>query len=248
MTTAFLDDVLHHDMLRAVFQPIVATEWRDIVGYEGLVRGPVGTTLESPAALFEAARTQGRLFELERQCLRTVWASFVHLDLPGMLFLNVSPAMLMAPAWRQRVVLRDLADLDFDGRRAIVEITEEQAIGDFRRLRRLARLLGGHGCRLAIDDLGAGYASLRLWLELRPAFVKIDIAFVHGVEQDPVRQAFLCAVRDIARACHTRVIAEGIETQEELDCVRALGIDHAQGYHIGRPAARPALDVEPIPL
>ncbi len=235
MTNDPLDDILRGGRLAAVFQPIAASRDLDIVGYEGLIRGPAGSPLEMPAALFAAARAAGRQAELERACLRTVWSRFAALALPGRLFANTSAATLLAP----RALIGELAGLGIDGSRVAIELTEEQAVGDFARLRRVARRLGRHGFTLAIDDLGAGFASLRLWLELRPAWVKIDMVFVRGIDRDPVRQAFLAAIRDIARACGTQVIAEGIETAAELAKVRELGIDHVQGYYLARPACVP---------
>lgn len=208
---ALLDDVLREGKLETVFQPIVAIGSVDVAGYEGMVRVPA-----------DAACCR---FELEQRCLRAVWRGYAGLGLPGKLFLNLSPAMLLAPTAGQRSIMDELAEAGVDARRVVVELTEAQAVADFRRLRRLARLLRRHGCGLALDDLGAGYAALRLWLELRPEFVKIDMAFVYGIERDPVKRAFVASIRDVARACGSRVIAQGSASGAELASMRALGID-----------------------
>lgn len=247
MMNASLEDILRNGQLQAVFQPIVASASLEIVGYEGLIRGPAGSALESPAALFGAACAEGRGHELELACLRTVWSRFASLRLPGRLFANTSAAMLLAPRHERRRLAGELAGLRIRGGSVAIEITEEQAVSDYARLCRVARQLGRHGFVLAIDDLGAGFASLRLWLELRPAYVKIDMVFVRDVDRDPVKRAFLRAIRDIARACGTRVIAEGIETAAELDTVRALGIDLAQGYHLARPSGTPPRSLRGTP-
>jgi EAL domain-containing protein (putative c-di-GMP-specific phosphodiesterase class I) len=239
MKTASLDDILRDKQLQAVFQPIVATASLDIVGYEGLIRGPAGSALEAPTALFDAARGAGRQFELEQACLRTVWSRFAALGLKGRLFANTSAAMLLAPRPKRQALIEDLADLGIDGASVAIEITEEHAVTDYRRLRQIARQLGRHGFTFAIDDLGAGFASLRLWLELRPAYVKIDMVFIRAIERDPIKRAFLRAIRDIARACGTILIAEGIETIGELETVRDLGIDYVQGYYLARPSSTP---------
>lgn len=239
MNTVTIEDILQHNLLHAVFQPIIASAELDIVGYEGLIRGPAGSTLESPGALFAAARASGRQLELEKRCLRTMWTRFAKLGLPGKLFINVSAAMLLDPAAQHRALIAELADLPFDSRRIVIEVTEEQSVADFRRLRRIARHLRRRGFSLAIDDLGAGYASLRMWLELQPGCVKVDIVFIRGVDRDPIRQAFLRTICALARACGSRVIAEGIETAAEWACVRALGVDYGQGFYLARPSARP---------
>lgn len=235
------DDVLDADLLRAAYQPIVAAHGMDVIGYEGLIRGPEGTAFAQPAALFAAAQASARQLELQMRCLRTVWKRFASQDLPGKLFMNVSVAMLVAPRQHQRELLRLLASSGLDSRRVVLEITEEQGVTDFRRLRRMAALLRRLGFSLAIDDLGAGFASLRMWLELRPDWVKIDRKFISDVESDAVKQAFLRAIRDIGRTCGSSVIAEGIETAAEMAYVRELGIGYCQGFHIARPGARPAL-------
>jgi EAL domain-containing protein (putative c-di-GMP-specific phosphodiesterase class I) len=95
------------------------------------------------------------------------------------------------------------------------------------------------GYELAIDDLGAGFASLRLWLELQPACVKLDNAFVQGVQGDRLKRCFLDAIQQLAQCSGARVIAEGVETAGELEVLRRLGIAHAQGYHIARPSPTP---------
>lgn len=238
MTTLF-DTILEERQLQAVFQPIVATNDLRILGYEGLIRGPAGSALESPAMLFRHARNLGRQRELERECLRTIWRRFAQLELPGKLFANVSASMLLWPAPQGRMLGDYLLGLDVDPARLVIEITEEQAVQDYVQMRQVTTRLMAQGFRLAIDDLGAGFSSLRLWLELQPAFVKLDNAFVRGIENDKVRRAILCAVQHVARAAGSQVIAEGVECAEELAALRDIGIAFSQGYHIARPSSTP---------
>lgn len=244
MSTLF-DTILRENQLRAVFQPIVATADLAVTGYEALIRGPAGSCLESPAALFGLARSTGRQRELEHACLRTVAARFRTLGLPGKLYVNASAGMLLAPDGRGPALEEVLAGLDLDPRRVVIEITEDQAVADYARLRRLAGRLTALGYELAIDDLGAGFASLRLWLELQPACVKLDNAFVQGIDGDLLKRCFLDAIQQLAQCANARVIAEGVETAAELAQLRRLGITHAQGYYIGYPSADPAHAVVP---
>jgi EAL domain-containing protein (putative c-di-GMP-specific phosphodiesterase class I) len=237
MTTSF-DEILGGDLLRAMFQPIVATADVTIVGYEGLIRGPAGSALETPGALFACARAAGRVRELEHACLRVLWPRFCVLGLPGKLYLNVGAGTLMAGGTGDKLAAL-LADIGADPCRVVLEITEDQAVTDYRRLSHVAKRLAALGYELAIDDLGAGFASLRLWLELRPACVKLDNAFVRGVDADPLKRSFLDLIQQLAHCAGARLIAEGIETARELEVVLTLGIDHAQGYHIAGPSAQP---------
>jgi len=237
MTNSF-DAIFDGRLLRAVFQPIVTPADLAIVGYEGLIRGPAGSALETPAALFACARAAGRVRELEHACLRVLWPQFCLLGLPGKLYLNVGAGTLMAGGTGDQLAAL-LADIGADPCRVVLEITEDQAVTDYARLSHVAERLAALGYELAIDDLGAGFASLRLWLELRPPCVKLDNAFVRGVDADPLKRSFLDLIQQLARCAGGRLIAEGVETARELEVVRALGIDHAQGYYIARPAARP---------
>jgi EAL domain-containing protein (putative c-di-GMP-specific phosphodiesterase class I) len=201
-----LDTILHENQLQAVFQPIVSTSDLNIVGYEALIRGPMGSELELPTALFGCARSLGR-------------QSGPELD-------------------------EVLLSLEMEPTRVVIEITEEQAVTDYPRLHDVARRLSALGYEWAIDDLGAGYASLRLWLELQPACVKLDNAFVQGSDGDALKRCFLNAVQQLASCSQARVIAEGVETAQELEVLRRLGIAYAQGYYIARPSAKPPLRID----
>lgn len=244
MNTLF-DTLLREDRLRAVFQPIVATADLQVTGYEALIRGPAGSCLESPAALFGLARSTGRQRELETACLRTIWRRFRSLGLPGKLFVNVSAGMLLAPAGPGGELEDVLAGLEMEPQRVVIEITEDEAVTDYARLRHVAQRLTAQGYELAIDDLGAGFASLRLWLELQPACVKLDNAFVQGIDADLLKRCFLDAIQQLAQCSGARVIAEGVETAGELALLRRLGIAHAQGYHIAYPSPNPPHSVNP---
>jgi EAL domain-containing protein (putative c-di-GMP-specific phosphodiesterase class I) len=244
MNTLF-DTILREHQLHAVFQPIVATADLSVTGYEALIRGPAGSCLESPAALFGVARASGRQRELEAACLRTILPRFGALALPGKLFVNVSASMLLAADAPGEGLEALLDGLGVEPGRVVIEITEEQAVSDYPRLQRVAQRLMGLGYELAIDDLGAGFASLRLWLELQPACVKLDHAFVRGIDADLLKRCFLDAIQQLAQCSGARVIAEGVETAGELALLRHLGIAHAQGYHIAYPSANPPHEVDP---
>jgi EAL domain-containing protein (putative c-di-GMP-specific phosphodiesterase class I) len=121
------------------------------------------------------------------------------------------------------------------GRPLIIEITEHERIDDYEAVQ--AAMVGlGSNVRLAVDDAGSGYASLRHILALQPAFVKLDIEWVRGIDRDPVRRALVSGLAFFARETGSELIAEGIETAEEAQAIRDLGIGLGQGYLLGRPA------------
>ncbi|RJG04348.1 GGDEF domain-containing protein [Noviherbaspirillum sedimenti] len=238
-----LHEVLQQGLLTPVFQPIVDMNSGALIGYEGLIRGPEGSALHAPAQLFHAARQSGLGPQLEDCCSEVILKKFVELALPGRIFLNISPDSLI----KAGVTIADkLAQLHLIGvapQRIILEMTENQAIHDYDAMREVLRRCRSLGIQIAIDDLGEGFSSLRLWSEIRPDYVKIDMHFIQGIDRDPVKLQFVQSIQQIARKSGTVTIAEGIETDTELRLLQELGIGWGQGYRIARPLAQPALAI-----
>lgn len=237
-----LSAVLEQRALSAVFQPIVDLSAGAIFGYEGLVRGPADTPWQSPLKLVDAALREGRMVALDHRCAETIGERFDHMGLPGRLFLNISPEAFCDPDYQSFLVETLLRRLRLAADRVVLEITEQQEHKDYEHVRQSADFYRRQGFRIALDDLGAGYAGLRLWSELRPDFVKVDRHFIENLHRDVVKRDFLSSILAIGRGLNCRVIAEGIETADELGAVRRLGISLGQGYHLGRPAPVPPLD------
>lgn len=240
MLLSRLNEILAGRQLNALFQPIINMQRGEIVGYEGLIRGPSDSPLHSPMNLFKVARAHNLSVEVEHMCRRVVLERFADLHLPGKLFLNVSPEMLLQPQARHGETLGYIHEVGINPERVIIELTENQPTYDYELLREAVMHYRGMGFQIAIDDLGEGFSSLRLWSELRPEYVKIDMHFVQGINHDPVKLQFVRSIQEIAEESGTVVIAEGIETQTELLLIRDLGIACGQGYHIARPQATPA--------
>ena len=236
-----LQDILNQRSLSALFQPIMDISGGTLLGFEGLIRGPADSPLHSPFNLFAAARQQGLSLEIEMLCRQIVLESFASQRLPGHLFLNVSPDALAHPSFKNGQTLTYLENLGIDPQRVIIEITENQPTFDFEGMRNALLHYRDMGFKIAMDDLGEGFSSLRLWSELRPEFVKIDMHFVQGVNADPLKQQFIRSIQGIALSSGTRVIAEGIETAAEFRVIRDIGIACGQGYFIARPASVPPL-------
>lgn len=245
MLLARLQDILERRALTALFQPIINIQRGEIVGYEGLIRGPSDSPLHAPANLFKTARLHGLSVQVEHLCRRVVLERFAELNLPGSLFLNVSPEMLLQPQARRGETLSYIHQVGIHPERVIIELTENEPTYDYDLLREAVRHYRGMGFRIAIDDLGEGFSSLRLWSELRPEYVKIDMHFVQGINHDPVKLQFVRSIQEIAEQSGTIVIAEGIETQPELSLIRDLGIPYGQGYLIARPQANPSTVLTP---
>ncbi len=235
-----LEEVLKQRDLHALFQPILKMDNGEIIGYEGLIRGPSDSPLHSPMTLFKVARANNLTVEVEHLCRRVVIDRFAALALPGKLFLNVSPECMCQSGAKHGETLGYLKVSGIDPKRVIIELTENQPTYDYTLMRDAVRHYRDMGFQIAIDDLGEGFSSLRLWSELRPDFVKIDRHFIQAINQDPVKLQFVRSIQEIAEKTGTMVVAEGIETQSELLLVKDLGIKFGQGYHIARPNSHPA--------
>lgn len=239
-----LSTILAQSGLHSLFQPIVCLSERRILGYEALSRGPSNSPLHSPINLFAVARQAGRLTELEVACRESACRRFSQQNLEGKLFLNVSPESLLEPQYQSGRTLKMLHELGVPPSRVVIELTEQTPTDDFQLLFNALHHYRDMGFSIALDDLGAGYSSLRLWSELRPDYVKIDRHFIDGIHLDAVKREFVGSILQIARASRAQVIAEGIELAEELKVLTEMGVDLVQGYLLGRPQEQAARDVQ----
>jgi PAS domain S-box-containing protein len=216
--------IIAHGAFRPVFQPIVDLQSHAVVGYEALTRFTDGS---EPGVVFAEAAAVGLGAELEIATLKASLAAAVTLPRSLWLNLNASPDLILAGE-----PLRSL--LGGSRRRLVLEVTEHTAIADYPAFRSAADAYGPK-VDLAVDDAGAGFASLRHILELRPAFVKLDRWLIAGLEGDDARQAMVVGLVHFARSTGCRLIAEGIETESELAVLGSLNIRLGQGYLLGRP-------------
>jgi EAL domain-containing protein (putative c-di-GMP-specific phosphodiesterase class I)/CheY-like chemotaxis protein len=221
--------IIENAAFESVFQPIIDLENDAVIGYEGLTRF---TDSVNPDLRFAEATAIGLGPELEAATLKASLTAAAALPADASLNLNVSPALITA-----RQPLQDL--VRGAGRPIVLEVTEHAQIADYESFRASLAALRPK-MDLAVDDAGAGFASLRHILELRPAFVKLDRSLIAGLESDEARQAMIVGLRHFARSVGCRLIAEGVETEAELEVLRTLEIRLAQGFLLGRPG--PAAD------
>lgn len=244
-----LDYILRYRVLQTLYQPVLDSHDGRVFGYEALVRGPSNSPLHAPLPLIRAATKAGRLFELDLVCRELAIRRFRELELPGRLFLNVSPLSLMEPTFKPGETLRLLTEVGLPPQKVVIELTEQQPLEDYAVLKSAVAHYTEAGFQIAIDDLGAGYAGLRLWSELRPDFVKIDHHFIENIGSDAVKREFVRSIHEMATRLGCRVVAEGIETEDDYRTVQELGVKLHQGYHLGRPLATPLRDqTMPAPI
>ncbi|OYU92734.1 MAG: diguanylate phosphodiesterase, partial [Burkholderiales bacterium PBB5] len=232
--------------LYAVFQPIVALEAVELFAHEALIRGPVGTDLHTPDALLGAAAAEGLGYALEYACVVAALRTWGQLQAPGRIFVNISANALTH--WFEdqgpQSLLALLRDLKISPRMLVLEITEHERVADMDHLAGIVQRIRSVGVALALDDFGDGRSSLRLWSQLRPEFVKIDKYFTRAISAHADKLKTLQALQQIAAIFGTELVAEGIETSEDLRVLRDLGIELGQGYFLGHPDRQPMRHVE----
>lgn len=235
--------LIEFKLLTPVFQPIVAVKNPRIIGYEALIRGPSDSPLHKPDALFAVARECRQLAALEFACREVSCERFASLDLPGKLFLNMSPISFTDSQYRDGVTREILQRVGLSAERLVFELTESQPLDELDLLCAASDHFRRQGFAVALDDLGAGYAGLRVWSELCPDYVKIDRHFISGIDKDPVKREFVRAMLDIAHRIGHKAIAEGIETEAEFNTLITMGVEYAQGFFIAHPQASPIIEL-----
>jgi EAL domain-containing protein (putative c-di-GMP-specific phosphodiesterase class I)/DNA-binding NarL/FixJ family response regulator len=233
-----IEEVLRDDGLSMVFQPMIDLATHSTVGVEALARFKQ-EPVRPPDLWFKEAADVGLSTALE---LRAVAAGLTSLDRlvdEQFLSLNVSPRTAQDPE------LRALLQNGTRGR-IVLELTEHAAVADYEPLKEALDELRGEGVRIAVDDAGAGYASLQHILSLRPEIVKLDRTLTAAIHTDPARRALASALVSFGQEIGATIIAEGIEVPEELETLQRLGVRWGQGFYIGRPSAiETAVDEDP---
>ncbi|MEC5408774.1 phosphodiesterase [Paraburkholderia sp. MPAMCS5] len=235
-----IDELIARRDLSAVFQPIIDFEDGAILGYEGLIRGPAGSSLEAPFALFSQALAEGCTIELEQAAARACIEAFARLGYDSKLFLNFSAGALRRLTERPDDTLALLRHQGVDPQRIVIELTEQSTIPDIGSFLPVITALRTAGAQFALDDYGTANASMNLWVRLQPDVVKIDRFFIHDIASDPLKFEAVRAMQHFASASGARLVAEGIENEADLIVVRDMGIGCGQGYFFGRPNAQPA--------
>lgn len=225
----FLDE----QNLAVALQPIVSLLDGRLIGAEALARFPDG---RSPDMWFAEARETDQNLALDRLAFRTCLPLIDALPADSYLSINSSPELIMDPTL-QSVLLADGVCLT----RLVIEITEHVAIPSYRAVNAALAPFRERGVRLAVDDTGAGYASMDHVRQLRPDIVKIDRSLITGLTHDPTRRSLVTALIKLSQDIAATVIAEGVETPSELATVGELGVDHVQGYLLARPTTDPTI-------
>ena len=242
---AAVAEVIARGWLRPAYQPIIELKSGAVLGVEGLIRPIAPAPFADPGSLFSAAASSGHLVELDLMCLETIVAGAERLPAGAFLSVNISPATVEAPEFSTAALLSILGRYGFPPERLVLELTEQQPVSDLDRLRLKLDTCRGAGIRVAVDDVGAGTAGLRLLAELSFDIIKVDLTIVQRSASSAASSAVIESVVSLAERTGSMVVAEGIEFPEQLDQLERLGILVGQGFLLGRPGSMPGID-EPV--
>jgi diguanylate cyclase (GGDEF)-like protein len=217
----------------AALQPIVRLVNDTVIGYEALARFPPRARIRTPDQLFGAAAALNMQSSVDLACVRAALQAASHIG-DADLFVNVLIGTLVD---QSGVTALDKAvyDARVDPATVVLEFSEREPVPDLALLQRIAAELRARGFRIAVDDAGAGHASMRVIAELRPEFIKVDRSLITAIDADRARRALVVALLSFSGHIGARVIAEGIETQREQETLQSLGVQFGQGWLLGRP-------------
>jgi len=230
---ASLKTVLGAKQLKPAFQPVCHLPDGAVLGYEALIRGPRGSPLEQPNALFAVANENEMGVELETLCLDTIFAKLPRSVASSRLFVNASARLLRHPVFLDE---RNLNALNRGHTDIVIEISEKEMVGDYSSFRDILAIVRKAKLKIAIDDAGSGYSGLEAILYMRPDYIKVADSLVRGLETDPIKREIISSLASIGRQIQATLIAEGIERKEEREALVELGIPFGQGYLLGRPS------------
>ncbi len=233
-----LEDFMAANPIRAVLQPVVKLREGaprfEVFGVESLARGPAKSLLGSPAVFLAYAAQKELLFEADMICVRAALAEVIQLGNVVTTFLNVQPRSLTNPDFAVRLC-DEVRAVGMTESNIVLELTEQQTIVNPGAFAATLQRLRERGFQIALDDFGEGSSNLNLFQDLHPDFLKISGTFCRGLAHDPFKQIIVQSTAEMAARAGTATVMEAVETAEDAEVLRLLGIDYAQGYFFQRP-------------
>jgi EAL domain-containing protein (putative c-di-GMP-specific phosphodiesterase class I) len=245
-----LDRLLGDDLLTLRFQPIfnIAGDSRFPWAAEALAHGPADTNFATSNVLFDYVRLKHAEIEVDRHCIAKALREAA--DIPAYLLISLNAHAVTIEKDRTFPEFLALATrrAGIDPSRVVIEIVEQSRYWNTTSMRRAVSEIRDIGMSVALDDIGCGFCNYQMIVDLQPQYLKIDRYFIHDCPQEGSRRAVLRSMQMLARDVGARVVAEGIETEQELTTVRSIGIDLAQGFALGHPvpAGRLTSELEPV--
>ena len=231
-----LKTIISNEDIQTVFQDIIDLESMGVFGYEAFSRGPKDSAFEKPGMMFAISQRIGISADLDRVCRNTALKNASGIA-PGVkLFINSLPISISDTDWRSGGIDEMLWKLGMKAEDIIIEIPEKYYAADSSAFKKDIQFLKEKGIGIAIDDIGTGYSSLQTITESKPEYLKIDASLIRDIDRNLIKQELIGSLIHIARNIGASVIAEGVETDGELDVIRKAGVKYAQGYYFSYPS------------
>ena len=235
-----LSDLIDNHQIQPHFHPVVDLITASVMGFEILSRGV--PPLVSPLQMFTEAKNSGMTWELEKACRRAALRKISLLSdelRSALFFINVSPDIFSDPRFIEHFTETMLKKYGIDQKQIVIEITEEKSFADFMQFEKLVAHYANQGFKIAIDDFGSGYSGLITLIASTPHYMKLDMALVRDIHKHDYKQKLVKAIIAFASSVNARLIAEGVETLEELEVLVRYGVRYVQGFIFGRPESEP---------
>lgn len=236
-----LKNIKKYDALDTYFQPILKLESEETIGYEVLNRPKVSKLFPNTEVFYDFVGQTNQVFSFECFCRNLSLTRFIA-RLPEdsqqntpLIFINIHPNVLLDSNYHSGETFQLLYELGLEPRQVVFELTEKGAVTDFALFEKVLSNYRSQGFRIAIDDVGSGYNSLKTLIYLKPEFIKLDRSLINNIDQNVEQQQLVTLIFEYAKKSFTKVIAEGIETVDELRFIREKGVHYGQGYALGKP-------------
>lgn len=246
-----LDRIIENKRIFPVFQPIVDLRTKEIHGYEALSRIIEPEYIANPEELFTLAEKCGRSWELEKLCRKKIigrYSEFSEEIKSRRLFINVNPMVMMDESFKANFTRKQLAKYGLDPEKIVIEITERNSVQNISEFIGAVKHYKREGYHIAIDDVGSCYSGLTIVCHTYPHYLKVDMMLVRDIDKDRMKYSLVKGLVEISRSADINILAEGIETEEELDTLMELGVMYGQGYLLGKPKKTPAEEIDALQI
>ncbi len=233
-----LEQIIEDELIYPVFQPIVDLSNGEILGYEALSRLKKTDVIKDPETLFQLAGLYARLWDVEQLCRKKILKqvsdnSDIFAD--KKVFVNVNPSVMTDINFKQGFTKRYIEKHHINSSQVVIEITEHSAVTDMKEFRGVVQHYEEQGYAIAVDDAGSCYSGLNLICDVKPHYLKLDIEIIREICTDAVKCAMVKSFVEFAKLTGMKLIAEGVETQEQLKLLLQLGVHYGQGFYLGKP-------------
>lgn len=233
-------EILYSKSFTSHFQPIIDMKSNSIFGYEALIRGvyPDGT-LMYPDEIFKKSTRNNTNFKLDQICRETALKTAATKRINKKIFINFLPTSVYDPEYCLQATVKWAKQLEYNPKNIVFEVVETEKVKDKEHLKHILNFYREKGFLIALDDVGEGYSSLNMIIDIKPDILKVDRNIIDNINNNSMKQSIYKALRQISDENEIKLLAEGVETLDELNKVKELGVDYVQGYFYSKPLAEP---------